>query len=177
MENRSRMLIATGLLLLVANLALTLGTVLTRPRIAFVRSQELVYGYMGMKDAMSAFQERERSVQANIDTMTRDLERQLTVLRHPGASPTAVDLKAVKQQQQELVNYRGQMTDELARQEEVLLAPVLEQVNTFVERYAKEHGYDVVLGTTASGNLLHGDPAMDVTEDVLTALNNSYEGR
>ena len=53
---------------------------------------------------------------------------------------------------------------------------MLAQVNAFVERYAKEHAYDVVLGTTDAGSLMYGGSELDITQEVLTALNEDHEG-
>jgi outer membrane protein len=44
-----------------------------------------------------------------------------------------------------------------------------------VEEYGKENGYDLILGTTTSGNILYGTEKKDITEQVLNALNNAYE--
>jgi len=51
---------------------------------------------------------------------------------------------------------------------------VLNQVNSFVEQYGKEKGYDIVFGTTNSGNLLYAKESMDITKEVLEALNANY---
>jgi outer membrane protein len=51
---------------------------------------------------------------------------------------------------------------------------VLNQVNSFIEEYSKNKGYDLVIGTTTSGNLLYAREYMDITDEVLKALNENY---
>ena len=51
---------------------------------------------------------------------------------------------------------------------------VLGQINGFVETYGRENGYDLILGTTQTGNLLYGREALDITEELLEALNRDY---
>ena len=63
-----------------------------------------------------------------------------------------------------------------AEEEEKLLKGVLNQVNAFVEEYAAEEGFDLVLGTTLSGSILYGTTGIDITEQVLQAMNQQYSG-
>jgi hypothetical protein len=42
---------------------------------------------------------------------------------------------------------------------------VLDQINAFVEAYGEEEGYDMIVGTTQSGNLLYVCPALEITEE------------
>jgi len=44
-----------------------------------------------------------------------------------------------------------------------------------LEQYGKDNGYDLLLGTTDGGNVLYGTPALDITQEVLDALNETYQ--
>jgi outer membrane protein len=63
-----------------------------------------------------------------------------------------------------------------AQSEEAKLAEgVLNQINGFVETYARDRGYTLVLGTTQTGSLLYASDAVDITEEVLQGLNQAYQ--
>lgn len=78
------------------------------------------------------------------------------------------------QQQQELVNLRDQLQYELMEEEQVMNRKVIEYIYDFLEGYAAEYNYQYVLGKSFGGQIMFGDPALDITEDVLLKLNEGY---
>lgn len=137
----------------------------SRPRLAYVRSEVLVNEFQGMKEAGQAYQQKQREWQSNLDTLQTDFAR----AEKAGAS--AAQLAGISQNIQQ---YAAQV-EQLAREEDrKMTQAVLEQINTFVEQYGKEKGYDLILGTTTAGNILYGKPGIDITEELLEALNKHY---
>ena len=51
----------------------------------------------------------------------------------------------------------------------------MSQINSFVKQYAEQEGYDIILGTTQSGSLLYANNALDITEEIVEALNQYYK--
>lgn len=164
-------LIATTLLL---NAAAFCWTAKRTPRMAYVRSQDLVYGYLGMKEAMSEFQGKQNTWKANMDTLQADIQRTRATLPRDGKADPA-KVADLERQQNNLLRYQDAMGTKMHEDEQRMLNGVLGQVNAFVEKYAKEKGYDVVLGTTDAGSLLYGNGAMDITNELLAALNKDHE--
>ncbi len=42
------------------------------------------------------------------------------------------------------------------------------------QEYGKEHGFDLILATTQSGNILYGAEAIDLTNELLVVINKRY---
>lgn len=167
--------------LLAANLLATAWLVSQSPRIAYVRSQELVYGYSGMTEAMDEFRSKQGGMRANLDTLAADLRREIEESKQAWDRLTEED-RQVRQQliatrQRSMAEQERAMAAKAEEMEKELLAGVLGQVNTFIENFATEKGYHVVLGTTSSGSLLYGEAGWDITDEVLAELNKEYEGR
>lgn len=150
------------------------------PRLAYVRSQDLVYGYFGMKEAMADFQEKQSGWRSNLDTLKNDLQRTMAEaqrLHKAGNTAALNDLQPViRKQHDEIGRYQEVMEQKSKEDEQRILNGVLGQINAFVETYAKEKGYDVVLGTTDAGSLLYGEGGLDITNELLAALNKEHEG-
>lgn len=53
---------------------------------------------------------------------------------------------------------------------------VWEQINTYVSDYREESGYKVILGANGQGSIMAGEPALDVTKEVIHFINKKYEG-
>lgn len=149
-------------------------------KIAYVRSTELVYGYLGMKEAGSKFQEKTQMWQANVDTLQRDYQSTLSAFTSEAARLSEKERmereQYLAQQQQSLMQYTQAINSKMQEEDKKMTEGVLNQVNSFVEQYGKDHGYEIILGTTLSGSLLYGDNAIDITDEVLAALNKTYQG-
>ncbi|MBL8001164.1 MAG: OmpH family outer membrane protein [Flavobacteriales bacterium] len=174
---QKRLLILLAVLLGV-HLAWSVWSWSRTPRIAYVRSEELVYGYFGMKEAVDAFQAEQQGWRSNLDSLTADLRRTMAkaaALRNEGRADEELERVAMKQQQ-ELQRYAKAMEAKAQDEEREQLQAVLGQINTFVGAYAAQHGYNMVLGTTDEGNVLYGEGALDITEELLTALNEHHQG-
>lgn len=137
----------------------------SQPKIAYVRSEILVNEYAGMKEASELWQRNQLQWQVNLDTLRADYRKK------EKANAPKEELQLLAQNIQQYTSATEQMAMEEDRKK---TEGVLEQINVFVEQCGEEHGYDLILGTTASGNILYGKPGIDITEKLLAALNQHY---
>lgn len=151
------------------------------PKIAFVRSAIVVDKYLGMIEARKLTESKIGTWQANIDTLSLDFERSINnyqqAYRQLSSKERMERESILKRQQEKLEQYKQTMGQKAEEENEKMIQGVLNQINSFVENYSKENGYDVVLGVTMSGNILYGTEAIDITDEVLQGLNNSYKGK
>lgn len=174
-----------GILIVLINLALAGYLFLGKSNsenlnIAFVRSQDLVYQYKGMIEAQSKFDLQKQQWQSNIDTLKLDYQRSLNNFQASFETLTEDD-KANKQvlleqQYNNVFQYVEGINQKMKQEEETILQGVLNQVNAYAQEYAKENGYDLILGTTMSGSILYGTDAIDITKPLLEKLNLHYNG-
>jgi outer membrane protein len=152
----------------------------TKPHIAYIRSKDLVYGYFAMKDAHQNFENKSKMWKMNLDTLQKDYSGALEQFKAVQASLPAAEkekeAKVLMKQEQDMVAYSQAVNKKAQQEDEKITQGVLNQVNSFVEDYGKSKGYEVILGTTLSGSVLYGDKAIDITDEVLEALNRNYKG-
>jgi len=166
------------LVLLVSILTVLLVHGNTSPKIAYVQSQDLIYGYQGTKDIMKGLETKRSQWQSNIDTLSFDFQKALN--RFEQELPTLSEQEANQRrqalaaQQESSMKYAQSIEEKVSREEAELMEGVLNQVNAMAVAYGKEHGYSIIFGTTTSGNILHGEQGMNITDDLLTYMNNSY---
>lgn len=176
---KSNFALGIAFLSLLLNILFISG-IFNKKKIAYVRSTELVYGYLGMQEAQRDFQQKSQIWQANVDTLQQDY--QVSFSKYSSESATlSKDEKTERekiliQQQESLMNYTQTINAKMKEEDKKTTEGVLNQINSFVEEYGKENGYEVILGTTLSGNLLYGDEAIDITKEVLEELNKTYKG-
>lgn len=149
-----------------------------QPKIGFVKTPELVYGYLGTREAKADFEELKSKMLANLDTLKRhhsDLLMEYKGLSQD--SPGKVDLESeIRRSQGNIRNYELGIDEKIYRQDEELMTGVLNQINSYVMDFGKANGYDYIFGTTESGSLLYATDADDLTDEILEGLNDNYSG-
>ncbi|MBS1914306.1 MAG: OmpH family outer membrane protein [Bacteroidetes bacterium] len=149
-----------------------------RMKIGFVRTSELVYGFSGMKEAHDLFEKKRLSGQALLDSLNGDYQRSLSGYTARKASLNAAQQKEGQQflvkQEQNLEAQRADLEGRIRDEDQRMTQGVLSQINSLTQEYGKEHGYDLILATTQSGNILYGDEAIDLTKELLAVLNRRY---
>lgn len=164
---------------IILGISLSVWAKLTIPKTAYVRTADLVNGYLGMKEASNEFQKKSSGWQSDIDSLKRILQKEIDTYTQDSLTLSREKkkekMKYINRLQNDLVEYTRTLSDKAGKEDEEMTQRVLNQVNSFIEQYGKEHGYTVILGTTSSGNIMYGDKSADITEPVLEALNNYYK--
>jgi len=147
------------------------------PRIAYIDSAKLMTGYNAMVNARKEYDSKGKTWQANIDSLTKDVQGAITTYEKTMALGTdkekqlAKDLINTKQRQ--LQDYQSAIRKNAAEEEQRLTQNVLTTVNSFLQRYGKKHGYKMIL-VAANGNIAYADADLDITDKVVDELNKEY---
>jgi outer membrane protein len=79
------------------------------------------------------------------------------------------------QQQQELVALRDKLQSNLVEEEQVMNRQVLEYITRFIEENKTQYDYQFILGKSFGGPVLYSNSSLDLTHQLLTALNKKYQ--
>jgi outer membrane protein len=176
-----RVLIIGVAILTVLSLAFNVYHYASTPRLAYVRSQELIENYAGTVEARQSFQKKKLSMMANVDSLRVNFERaRIAYIDKSGSLSRAQRVakeEELANQQNQFYQYKAAIDARISEEDKEMMTGVLNQINSFVEEYAKKNGVDVLLGTTMSGSLLYGNQSMDITEPLLKTLNDKYKGK
>ncbi len=150
------------------------------PKIAFIRSDELLNKYKGMQEAKAKFEEKAKGWQATSDTLKSSFEAALKTYEKASATMSA-SARVQKEQelrsrQEEYGRYAQALNQQAEQEDKKLTENVLAQVNAFLKVYGEKHGYDVIFGANGGGSIVHGRDVYDITDEVLIELNLQYEG-
>jgi len=55
-------------------------------------------------------------------------------------------------------------------------AIIWKQLDAYIKEYGKSKGYDIILGTNGTGNVMYADDALDATEELMEYINQKYDG-
>jgi outer membrane protein len=169
--------IAVNVLLASAVIWLLAGN---KPKIAFVQSAYLLSNYQGFKDATVAYKQKSVLWQANIDTLASELNSIRKDHSRDLAGMTSrekeLSLSLIKTKEQQLQQYQQGIQQKAAQEDQQMTAGVVQEVNAFLKDYGEAHNYLIIFGATDMGNVVYAREAIDLTEEVLEALNKNYRG-
>ncbi len=149
-------------------------------KVAYVRTDEILNKYQGMAEARSAFQSKAGTWQSRVDTLKAELE--VAVKNYEAVKVSLTNNKRsereknLQAQQEQLYRYTQAVSKKAEAEDQKLTEGVLTQINAFLEVYGKQHGYSIIFGANGGGNIVYGNEAKDLTNEVLIELNRSYEG-
>ena len=92
-------------------------------------------------------------------------------------SVAEVQGEKLEQQRNDFNNFANQKNQEIAEEQQVMMNNIGDAIKKFLDAYAAENHYAMILAT--QGDILPapvaaGDSSLDVTEDIIVKLNESY---
>jgi outer membrane protein len=78
----------------------------------------------------------------------------------------------LQQRQQELEIKKQNDGSQLIKEQEKFNKKLQEDIRGFLEEFADEKGYDFVLAYTKTSTILFANPDLDITQEVIEALNS-----
>lgn len=176
----NKLIVCLNALLLVGLLGLYYLHFADTEKIAYVDSAKLLNNYQGMQEARKAYQQKMTVWQANIDTLSKDVQAALQKHQQEIAKMNAKEQKLseelVRTKQQQLVQYQKAIQEKAAQEDRQMTQSVITEVNNYISEYGNDRSYKVILVANESGTIAYAQEGMDVTEEVLNGLNANYKG-
>ncbi len=144
--------------------------------IVYVQLDSLVQQYDMYNDLKSEWESKAQTVQDDLTKKGRSFESAVKDFQTKIDKGLLTRSQAEEQQQrlvereQNLQNLSQQKQMELAEEEAVMMRRVMDAIQTYITNYNKEKGYALIL----SVSVLAGDPSLNITQDILTGLNEEY---
>ena len=148
--------------------------------VAYIQIDSLMAKYLLAEELRTTFQAKadkaDRELNAKYQKLEKDMmDAQDKIQKGLVTRATAEQMQQdIINQQQELVNTRDRMMNELAEEEMVMNNRIYYAVMDYLKEYNADYKYSMIISTTASGPILHAEPSMDITDEVLEALNARY---
>ena len=92
-------------------------------------------------------------------------------------SVAEVQSQKLQQQQNEFQNYAAQKQQEINEEQSVMMNNIADAIKTFVDKYAEEQGFALVLttqGDVLPAPVVTGKAELDITQAIIDGLNEEY---
>jgi outer membrane protein len=144
-------------------------------KIGFVNSAKIFDDLPEARDIIKRIQGLQKPVQDSLALLQKDIETRIADYQKKESMLNDQAKRAAAQEIQDLQlkgrEYQQRKTEELTRQQDVLLAPLKEKIQKAIERVAKAENYKFVFDRTEQVQvLLYADSKDDLTNRVLDNL-------
>ena len=149
--------------------------------IAYINIDSVIFKFDMFKDKREDLLTKQKSAEAELNSKGTQYEKgardyQEKVQKGLVTRATAAEMEqALLQQQQELVSLRDKLQSNLMEEEQVMNRQILEYITRFLEENKTEYNYQYIFGKSFGSVILYGDPASDITQKVLDAINKKYQ--
>ena len=148
-------------------------------KMAFINSDSVLKHY----DYFAVIRERLETKGTKLDQDLRvraqSLQKDIAAYQQNANNLTMGQAKAVEEdlgkKQQNLQLYEQSLSQELANDQAKMNSELYMKVTDYLKQYGSEKGIQVVFKYDPSSDLLFGGAALDITNDVIKGLNESYK--
>lgn len=149
--------------------------------IAYVDTDTLLSQYELHKELKLQLEAKAKEVEAELARRTEVFQENFAVLEQQAGAMTQEQIQQtqmeLQQIQQGLLQYRDERTQELMAEEQALVLQIREDMDSVIDSIKAVQGYDFIFSFDPNSNLLGANPAYDITDIVVKALNESYASK
>lgn len=146
--------------------------------IVFVNSDSLLDNYEFFKDITARMESKEDSIDNLLKSLASRLENEIVTYQKDAPGMTDQQRMAKEEdlmkKQQALGDQRKQMLSALDDEQGRLNDSLYSKLQEFMKEYNKSKNYSFILGYQRSGGILHANDSLNITDEVVKGLNESY---
>ena len=147
---------------------------------AYVQMDSLINGFNMYIDLVAEYQAEEARVDKDLTARGRKLEKDLMDAQEKVQKGLVTRSQAAQleedlgKKQQAFVTSRDQALNDLAEKQQVMLNNIQYAILEYIKEYNADYRFKMIFSTSGSSPVLHADPALDITGEILAGLNKKY---
>ncbi len=148
--------------------------------IVYVNIDTIVLNFDMFADRRNDLLNKQKNAEAELSSKGSKYERDLKdfqekVNKGLVTRATAEQMQqALLQQQQDLIELRDRLQNELIEEEQVMNRQIIDYITKFLEENKSAYNYQFILGKSFGGPVLYSDSVLDITQKVLDDINLKY---
>ena len=148
-------------------------------QIVYVNSDSLLENYDYFKEVRTKLEDKAKKAQDDLQARSLAFQREIADYNQKAATMSAADRQSTEERlarkQDELARHQQNAGAALAQDEAAENEKLYSRITEYLKAHAEENGYKYVLTySTANPSVLYADPSLEITKEVLKALNEAY---
>ncbi len=151
----------------------------TEQKTAYVDTTKIIKEYREMKEVEEEFTSKSDKVKMELDSLAQSFQKEVqeyqanmngmsTAQRQEKEQELMAKQQTIQQQQQ-------MMGNQLRQESDVVIDSIVTKVKEYVKEYGKNNDYTYIFGSNESANIMYAKDGLDITEEILEKLNESYK--
>jgi outer membrane protein len=153
----------------------------TEMSIVYVNIDSLLNNYALFADMQDEFADKQAQLEADLNQRSRQYEASALDFQNKVQKGLVTRREAAELEQQLLVEqqnllqYRDQLTMQLAEEEQVMNRRLINNIMEFLKEYNEDYNYQFIFSNSFGDNVLFANTRLDITGSVLEGINKQYE--
>jgi len=149
-------------------------------KIVYVNADTLLEKYEYFKDIRARLEEKAKKTQADLQSRSTAFQRDVADYQQKAATMSAAERQSTEERlarkQDELARHNQNASSSFAQEEAEENEKLYARITEYLKKPSKENGYKMVLSySTSSPAVLYADESLEITNEVLEALNADYQ--
>jgi outer membrane protein len=148
-------------------------------KVAFIYGDTVNAKYRFLLDAQDELEKEQKVIEERINRKLRKAEERAMELQKQAPTMTQMQVQEAQLELQnldiEIQQFQERLATDFRKREVELQAEYTDRVNKMLEKYNDDGTYDMILNFQPGGNLLWIKDSYDITEEVLSMLNEQYD--
>lgn len=146
---------------------------------AYVDTTKVIKEYREMKEVEAEFTSKSDKVKGELDSLAASFQKEVQEYQANMNSMSTAQRQEKEQalmaKQQTIQQQQQMMGNQLRQESDVVIDSIVTKVKEYVKEYGKENDYTYIFGSNESANIMYAKDGLDITEEILEKLNESYK--
>lgn len=148
-------------------------------KMAYINSDTVLKYYDFFKVNRGKLEDKSKKLDQELRSRAQGLQNDYESYQRNVGSLTIGQAKAIEEdlakKQQNLRMYQESLSQELSGEEGKMNVELYGKITTYLKKYGEEKGIQLVLKFDPTSDVLYGVSGLDITQDVIAGLNESYK--
>lgn len=157
------------------------ATVNADAKIVYINMDTLLNNYTQSRELNEAFLKKLEANRTELNIKVKNFDREAAEFRNKVENNGFMTRERAEQaqmdlmiKQQNLQKLRQEMTENAQREQMEINRKLYDAITNFLTEYNKAKGFQLILSTTLGGNVLFAQEGFDITNEVVSQLNEQY---
>lgn len=156
-------------------------TVNADAKIVYINMDTLLNNYTQSRELNEAFLKKLEANRTELNIKVKNFDREAAEFRNKVENNGFMTRERAEQaqmdlmiKQQNLQKLQQEMTENAQREQMEINRKLYDAITNFLTEYNKAKGFQLILSTTLGGNVLFAQEGFDITNEVVSQLNEQY---
>lgn len=151
----------------------------TEINIAYIMEDSLLTNYEFFKELAADLDKKRQNLENDYNMKAEGLQKEIEGFQRTAGNMTMNQARAVEEdllrKRQNLMMLQESMAQDLMKSEADVNNKLYNKVTQYLDNYAKENDFALILNVKRGNAVLYGHKGMDITETILNGLNEDYK--